>query len=262
MPIDALPTPPQRNDPASFADRGDALLGALPLFVSQANALEVNVNAKEASATTAAFDAVAASNAALDATGATVWVSGTTYAIGVVRYSPINGQSYRRRTAGAGTTDPSADPTNWVMLSSVPPQAGQAGRYLQTNGAAATWADTVEMLLLAEINDTQRNVSGLQGDVTALQGDVTALQGRILFGSTANALTSLAAITQATAVGTVAGAAVGDRVIVTASMDLGARLNVWGRVTAPGTVTVYLSNPSAATATLVVGTWFLTVIKA
>src|SRR5450759_2722838 len=44
----------------------------------------------------------------------TAWVSGTVYAIGDFRRSPINFQTYRRLTAGAGITDPSADPTNWI----------------------------------------------------------------------------------------------------------------------------------------------------
>jgi hypothetical protein len=75
MPITALPQPPQRNNPAQFADQGDALLGALPLFVTQANALEVNVDAREVSAVAAALAAansqsVSANNAAISASSA------------------------------------------------------------------------------------------------------------------------------------------------------------------------------------------------
>lgn len=54
--------------------------------------------------------------AAETAAGATKWISGTTYAQGDVTWSPIDYQSYRRKTAGAGTTDPSADSTNWERL--------------------------------------------------------------------------------------------------------------------------------------------------
>jgi len=50
MPITALPTPPSRQDPASFAARGDALLSALPVFVTEANALQIDVNEKQAAA--------------------------------------------------------------------------------------------------------------------------------------------------------------------------------------------------------------------
>ena len=65
MPMTPLSPPPQTNDPGNFDARADALLGAgLPLFVAEANALETNVNAREASATSAATTATAAATAA------------------------------------------------------------------------------------------------------------------------------------------------------------------------------------------------------
>lgn len=78
MPITALPTPPSRSDTVNFASRGDSFLGALPNFVTEANALETNVNNKEASATTSANTATtkagealtSANNAATSKTGA------------------------------------------------------------------------------------------------------------------------------------------------------------------------------------------------
>lgn len=71
-----------------------------------------------------AFDDVSVAQALIDAAVTTVtsglaaglWVSGTTYAIGDKRYSPATGLLYLRTTAGAGTTDPSADTTNWRVL--------------------------------------------------------------------------------------------------------------------------------------------------
>lgn len=55
------------------------------------------------------------SNASSFLSGAIVpWVSGTTYAVNRVVTSPAdNYQTYIRVVAGAGTTDPSADATNW-----------------------------------------------------------------------------------------------------------------------------------------------------
>lgn len=47
MPITTLPAAPSRAEPSTFSAKGDALLGALDLFVTEANALETNVNAKE-----------------------------------------------------------------------------------------------------------------------------------------------------------------------------------------------------------------------
>lgn len=53
MAINALPPAPSRTDPANFAARSDALLGALAGFVIDANALQTNVNAQAAAASTA-----------------------------------------------------------------------------------------------------------------------------------------------------------------------------------------------------------------
>lgn len=143
MSITALPTPPSRSDSANFATRGDAFLGALPQFATEANALaeEVNANAISASAGAAAASA---------ASGVTIWVSGTTYAVGDCRFSPSDYQTYRRKTAGAGTTDPAADSTNWVRLTLDRAWAIKTGAYTAIAGdrlfcdtSAAAWTLTL-----------------------------------------------------------------------------------------------------------------------
>lgn len=117
----ALPTPPDTNDPLNFDTRADAFLAALPAFQTETNALAANAYANASDANTqasaaAASAATAVTNAATAASnaGATIWVSGTTYSVGDARYSPINLRVYRRKVGGAGTTDPSLDPTNWM----------------------------------------------------------------------------------------------------------------------------------------------------
>jgi len=139
MTIDALPTAPSRSRPLTFADEGDAFMAALVPFGAQLNAAEININAKEASAVAAAAAAAASETAAASSSNATVWVSGTTYAIGNVRWSPTNFQAYRRKTAGAGTTDPSLDSTNWAYVSTVPPMTGHVGEVLYNDGTTAYW---------------------------------------------------------------------------------------------------------------------------
>lgn len=72
MPITALPTPPSRSDsPADFSTKADALLGALPDFVTEANQLATDVAADKtaaaASATAASGSASAASSSATSA---------------------------------------------------------------------------------------------------------------------------------------------------------------------------------------------------
>ena len=70
MAVTALPTPPSRSDPATFAARGDAFLGALPTFVTEANALQTDVNAKQAAAAVSANAAQADRILCDDATAA------------------------------------------------------------------------------------------------------------------------------------------------------------------------------------------------
>lgn len=113
MAITPLPTPPSRDDPTNFATEADAFLGALPDFATEANALAVDVNADAVAAAADAANAQAAAAAATAAANATKWVSGTTYTEGAVVWSPITYLTYRRKTTGGGTTDPSADSTNW-----------------------------------------------------------------------------------------------------------------------------------------------------
>lgn len=113
----------------------DAYNSAVAAFTSAGNAA-----ASEAAAAASAAVATGAANAPL-------WVTGTTYTLGFRVISPATGRLYRRTVAGAGTTDPSLDPTNWSVVSnglayaavagtSITAQAGN--QYALTNVAAST----------------------------------------------------------------------------------------------------------------------------
>ena len=67
MAITPLPPAPSRAVPSTFSTLADAFLGALPTFVTEANALQADVNAKQAAA---AVSAAAASSDADDAADA------------------------------------------------------------------------------------------------------------------------------------------------------------------------------------------------
>ena len=130
MPMTPLPTL-DRTAATFKTDVDDFFATDLPLFVTEANALETAVDAdKTAAANSASSASTSASEASASATTAsaaatsaiaasniTVWVSGTTYALYDMVISPADYQSYRRKVAGAGTTDPSADSTNWEIVS-------------------------------------------------------------------------------------------------------------------------------------------------
>lgn len=56
--ITALPSPPSTNDPANFATKADALLAALPTFVTEANATAVAMNLNSTTDTSASSVAI------------------------------------------------------------------------------------------------------------------------------------------------------------------------------------------------------------
>lgn len=129
MPIDVviaeLPAAPDpaTDTPQAFSEKAASMVLAqknmppqLNTFAAQANALAVDVNAKSTAATSAAQIATAAAADAAATANVPAWVSGTTYAQNVAVSSRVNQQTYRRRVAGAGTTDPANDPTNWAIL--------------------------------------------------------------------------------------------------------------------------------------------------
>lgn len=123
--IDELPAAPDpaTDTPALFSQKAAAMVlaqkGMIPqmnIFGVQANELASDVTAKSAAAVAAAQTAVSAAEGAVALVGVNAWVSGTTYAKNVAVISQVNFQTYRRRVAGAGTTDPANDSANWAML--------------------------------------------------------------------------------------------------------------------------------------------------
>jgi hypothetical protein len=96
-----------------WATTGGPQLAALANNVAD-NATDAAGSAS--SAATARTAAEQAQAAAESASAASKWVSGTTYAEGFVAWSPADFGSYRRKSTGAGTTDPSADSANWAKL--------------------------------------------------------------------------------------------------------------------------------------------------
>ena len=118
MAITPLPTPPSRDDPTNFSARGDAFLGALPDFATEANALAVDVNAD---AVSAAADAALAEAARIAAVGAANYkgdyAAGTTYQVGQsVSYSS---KIWIAKTVNTGVTP--VEGSNWTELKSSSP---------------------------------------------------------------------------------------------------------------------------------------------
>lgn len=141
--------PSRGSAPDVFAVKADTLLGvSIPRMITEINVLLPTID----SAAVSAADAAASAAAAAAASAATVWVSGTTYTAGNVRWSPTNFQSYRRKTNGAGTTDPSLDPTYWAQITSMPVMTGNAGKVLQTDGTSAAWVPNAAATIFNKLN--------------------------------------------------------------------------------------------------------------
>jgi len=119
MPITALPTPPSRTDAANFNVRAESFLGALPTFVTEANALATETNGYAASAAASASTAVNAPG-----TNAT---STTSLAIGTGSKS-LTVQTGKAFVVGQWVTITStASPANWMH--------GQITAYTSGTGA-------------------------------------------------------------------------------------------------------------------------------
>jgi hypothetical protein len=125
MAITPLPDAPETTDtPQQFNTKAFAWVQSLDTFVTEANAQATTVNSDASSAsssastaTTKAAEAAASAAAASATANVTLWVSGTTYAVGNNVFSPIDFLTYRSKSAFTSTTDPSADSTNWELVS-------------------------------------------------------------------------------------------------------------------------------------------------
>ena len=135
MTIPSLPSPPNPSDsPAQFDALAFGFAAALDPWGQAVDAVGQQV-ADDAAAAVSAKDlaesardtAVAAASAAESLAGASEWVSGTTYDAGDAVWSPIDYRTYRRKTPGAGTTDPSADTANWAPVVAQGDVTGPAG---------------------------------------------------------------------------------------------------------------------------------------
>jgi hypothetical protein len=135
-PPSAVPEFPAISDRTNYNAKAYAFGSAMPTIAAQLLALANNTYANAAEASQAALTAVSARDAALAYASATPWVSGANGTVGERKTSLINGRVYIRRTVGAWTTDPSADPTNWQLFLISPIWATQTGAYTAQPGDA------------------------------------------------------------------------------------------------------------------------------
>ena len=168
MPITALPTAPSRAlRPADFANQADAFLAALPTFGTEATALEVNVNAKEASAVSAAATATtkadeASSSAGLAQGYAAIADTKAGEAAGAASTSIEIGKRY----LGGFASAPSTDNQGGVIESG-------AVYYNTTTGKVLTWTGTAWTEGLSAVAGVS-SLNGLTGDLELAPVNMTS----------------------------------------------------------------------------------------
>lgn len=134
--------------------------------------------------------------------------------------------------------------------------ATSTGRWLLE---APHW-DVIDMWNLPEVESRISEIERIDSSLSELDSRLSEVEEyvstvRVLYGAATCAITSVATATSTAFTGTVTGAAVGDRVLVVPPGQLGSTAENTGRlsfhafVSAADTVSVYLCNASAATAT-------------
>jgi len=109
------------------------------------------------------------------------WASGTTYALDALVWSPVSRLTYIRIVAGAGTTDPSADGTNWALFG--PTRQRQRVQQVltitagQTNGTATIPAvlDTSKV----KLTPLGRRSAGAGGENTLVLTNTTTVTAQM-----------------------------------------------------------------------------------
>jgi len=172
MAITALPTPPSRSDPANFADRGDAFLGALPTFVTEANALATATNQNEINAELAETNAASSASAA-----------------------SISASNAATSEANADTSEANALASEIAAAASAASAAAIAGAFVSTS--TTTWTPTIESRTFA-VQAGEQYTAGIFvtivsasltsnwgfGQVTAYSGTSLTVDVQVISGST------------------------------------------------------------------------------
>ena len=157
-PITALPTPPGRSDPANFAARGDAFLGALPAFATEANAIATNAYSN-------ALEIVNSANTASSAAS-----TATAQADAAMGYRNTAQTAAATATTKAGEASASAIAASKLNLGdkATPPMTDNQGAPLR---AGATYYDTT-------INKWRVWTGTAWGDGISAVAGVSSLNGR------------------------------------------------------------------------------------
>jgi hypothetical protein len=165
MPITALPDPPSRSSPSTFAAKADALLGALPTFVTEANALQTDVNSKQS--TTSAAAATATTQAGIATTQAGIATTKASEASTSASNALVSETALKSRWLTAKASDPALDDAGNALVAGIAYFNTNLLRVRIYNGSA--WQDAV---------------GSTTADFTVVRELKTATAGQTLFNLT------------------------------------------------------------------------------
>lgn len=125
--ITPLPTPPSRQDPATFSDRADALLGALPNFVTETNLAGDFIESSAATIAADKEEILTAVDSALSSANFKGEWADLTGALAVPASVSHNSKVWLLLTDLADVTasEPSSDNVDWLLSLSTAPVDGQ-----------------------------------------------------------------------------------------------------------------------------------------
>lgn len=205
MSITALPSPPSTNDTANFATKADALLAALPTFVTETNAVAVAMNLNSTTDTSASSVAIGTGAKSFTVTTGKSYQPGmwlviadtaapsTNQMIGTVTsYDTGTGALVMNITAilGSGTK------TAWVISQTA--SGGAIAGPLATSGitgaAASGENDDITAAMLMVVGDSRN----LRASLTANGASITFTADQVVVGESLTGLTKrLASYSQA-----------------------------------------------------------------
>jgi hypothetical protein len=158
MAITPLPTPPSRNDPANFAARADAFLGALPAFATETNATALAADADAAAALASQILAAnyaqkndnyatstdnSAKSWAIGGTGNGKPAAGSAKDWASLLVDPVAGGEYSAKFQAQASAASAVLSNNWATLLGAPVAGGEYSAKFHAQAAAASAASAI-----------------------------------------------------------------------------------------------------------------------
>lgn len=113
------------------------------------------------------------------------WVSGSSYDLDDIVWSPINYLAYICIVATNGTTDPSADPTNWALFGASKIKRIQRGT-TSVSGGNATGTSTVTAVVTGKAELRMLGASTTSGGTDAPEVRVTLTNSTTITATRSN----------------------------------------------------------------------------